>query len=242
MAKVEVEVGDFIVTLSFTTKDLYTASPLGCHAGCLGNVSAACKPKADTRSWAVSMAGEDVQTKLKENDLYRKIMDGFVAGSKAAWGGWDTAGTTYLNKGHWIISAPWGFNPGHDYAPGDIGTRELMDLIAQYCDHEPEKYGRYTMTDGTDCGAHDNNSGRPCTRTMIWHPPGITVTKKDLLTRVTGVYKPREVPKPKPEPKLEPVVVEKVKPPRPVRKLHNLKKAQPKTYGPPSRMKYRRAA
>lgn len=237
MGKMVVDIDDLVVTVAFTVKDLYSSTPLGCHAGCLGNVSSTCKPKNNPQNtWGVSMGAN--KKKLEDGDLYRKIMDEFVKGAREGWGGME--GVHYRDKGHWIISAPWGYTPATDIAPGEIGTRELMDLISQFCDHEPEKYGRYTMTQGTDCGVHDNNSGRPCTRTMIWHRPGLTVTMDKLLTRVTGVYKPIQVVK-KPEPikvKL-PKVLTKL--PRPKRREFQAKKA-PKQYGPPPRVKYKRAA
>jgi hypothetical protein len=235
MAKLDIEVGDYTYTLTFNVKDAFNSTTLGCHAGTFGAFYSTVQKKGN----AFTALNEDNAKVLLENGLLRKVMEALVKGAATAFGGFDAkSGTGYVKKSHWIVSAPWNLGTRYDTsAPGEFKTPDIMDLIVQFCKHEPKKYGTCVLTEATDCSVHDNNSGKPCTRTLIWHPPYVGKSTEVLKTKVSGLVDALYAPKPKPEPK--PKVV---KPPRPVRKVYNIKKAQPKTHGPAPRVKYARAA
>ncbi len=253
MATIKLEVGDYLYTVQFNVVDLYMATPLGCHAGAIGAVCShiaykdGFTPSALMPRWA--QFGEKVDGVLGEADVHRKVMDWMVEHAAKAFGGWTKnpeSGGTYTKKGHWLVSAPWGPTL-IDRSPFNLGTPEMMDLIAQFCDAEPEKYGKYVMSEGSDCGAHENNKGRPCTRTLIWNPPYIGFWKGEkLTTRASGVYRPVPLPKPvpPPQPVVEQAPTKKTKklPPRPKRKEYVWTKATPKKRGPQPRKRYARAA
>jgi hypothetical protein len=182
MAKYKFNIPGFTVELSFYAKDIYTITPLGCHAGAIGNVNMAVTPDG---SGFVCMDESLIQTFI-EHDLYRQIMDKLVVECKT--GFQDLEGAGYPKKGHWVISAAWYAYKGKPKA--EMRTPEFMDMIAQFCDNEPLKYGHYVMTEATDCGAHDNNAGFPATRTMIWHPPHVGINRDQVKSDVHNVYRP----------------------------------------------------
>lgn len=249
MAEFKVEVDDYVYRVTFNAVDLFMATPLGCHAGSLGNVAGYISFRDDLsreqRIGRFSVLDASTSKLLQDADVHRKLMDWMVANAARAFGGWTKAGTTYLQKSHWILSAPWK-KVFPTQSPFEMSTQSLMDLIAQFCDAEPAKYGQYVMTKGTDCSAHENNSGMPCTRTMIWHPPYVGYAETELVTTATGAYKP--IPPPQPLKVVPPPVVKaKVKkskelPPRPKRKEFVVTTALPKKQGPVPRQRYARAA
>jgi hypothetical protein len=190
MAKIQIDLGECSAEIDFTVYDMYMNTPLGCHAGALGafNVALQFGPKG---AGELVIGGDNKILELyRSKGLYRKLMDALAAGAENGFG--DIGG--YPKKGHWIISAPWG---KHDHSPSTIGTAEIMDLISQFCDREPDKYGNYMMTDPSDCGAHGNNSGFPATRTMVWMPKyiGFSRDSRGRSTRATNVWSPH-VPEP----------------------------------------------
>jgi hypothetical protein len=197
MARIKIDLGSCAFELSFTVKDFYMTTPLGCHAGGLGSFAGHIEYK--TAQGAIGMPSE-VEI-YKSKGVYRKIMDALVTNAAEGFG--DIG--SYPKKGHWILSAPWGKT---DHSPGIISTAEVMDLIAQFCDREPEKYGRYVMTDPSDCAAHGNNSGFPATRTMVWMPAyvGFSQNHQGRSTRTTGVWTPY-VPEPEVPKAVEPAKV-----------------------------------
>jgi len=242
MATFEIHTKEYIFTLRFQTKDAFMATTLGCHAGTLGGFGLEVKSADPNKRMLFVPRTKALVEYARKNDVYRKIMDWLVTGSKDAWGGWTSPGTVYINKSHWILSAPWNWTQElEDNDPLHFGTAEAMDLIEQFCRHEPEKYGQCVMTVATDCVAHSNNyHGGPATRTMIWHPPHVPWVTNRTRTRVSGFYTP---PVPKKGSPQRPVPMKKVKPikklpPRPARKEYVASKRAPK-YGP---QKYSRAA
>ncbi len=206
MGSIKIDLDELVVNIQFGTFDLYTATPMGCHAGCFGNFSSGYQFK--DKKAPIGMEQKVLQL-YREKDVYRKIMDELLKGASSAFGGWTMGeGSHWHKKGHWIISCPWK-NP--DHSPTQFGTAEIMDLIHQYCEAEPAKYGRAWMTDPSDCAAHDNNAGFPATRTLVWIPAYAKINPDKLKTRASGMYTPPFVGPPKPEIKPEPVKVE-VKP------------------------------
>lgn len=235
MALIIVSVEDVEIRISFNVYDLYMSTSMGCHGGQMGNF---CSWITSGGRKGFTALTEELVKKIEKHDIWRMVMDEFVKGSKNLWGGeWSNkiSGTTYARKSHWVISSPWGYQ-GTDGNPSPlsagINTADMMDLLAQFCDAEPEKYGHYVMTEPTECGAHKDNSGFPATRTMVWHPPFIKINRDTpVFTRLTGRYKPLPPP--------PPVVVKKVKPikklpPRPGRKAYVEAKRKRK-YGPQPR-------
>jgi hypothetical protein len=201
MAKIQIDLGECSAEIDFTVYDMYMNTPLGCHAGALGafNVALQFGPKG---AGELVIGGDNKILELyRSKGLYRKLMDALAAGAENGFG--DIGG--YPKKGHWIISAPWG---KHDHSPSTIGTAEIMDLISQFCDREPDKYGHYVMTNPSDCAAHGNNSGFPATRTMVWMPAyvGFSQNSQGRTTRVTGVWTPY-VPEPEVPKAVEPAKI-----------------------------------
>lgn len=236
MRVIEIDLGTSVFTLNFNTIDLYTNTPFGCHAGGIGSVTS--KHVYKERAFDPNRTTKTALQMYKDSGLYRKLMDKILAGAKHAFGGWDMGEqkSTWFNKSHWIISAPW---KKPDHTLDSFYTPELMDLIAQFCDAEPEKYGHYSMTEVTRCGVHSDNAGFPATRTMVWIPPHAVVKEQPKVsTRVSGCYTPIGGEKPK--------VVEPPKPNVPVTRTRPMRKEflakQRPKYGPQPRGRWKKAA
>jgi hypothetical protein len=167
MAEIVIKLnGDRTFKLSFHVEDMYIKTRLGCHAGTLGCFN----------SVFSDAIGIDAKAEFKKHNIAEKIMDELVKGADKAWGGWSDKGegdkgSTYKRKAHWIISAPW----REDYHY--FGTADVMAMIVKFCEENPKKYGNVVITPPTDCAAHGNNYGGPRTRTLVWMPPYVRISK-----------------------------------------------------------------
>jgi hypothetical protein len=198
MASIKISIPPFDVMIGFVVKDAYVITPLGCHSGIIGNVFSTVLHKAN------KFGTHNIEEYLNrpEHDLYRKIMDELV--SQAAKGFGEIK--QYGNKAHWTISSPWGFTPEKKIkGTWEFGTPELMDLIVQFCQHEPEKYGHATITPPSECAVHGDNAGFPATRTLVWIPAYAKLSPYETITKVKGVYAPAFVGPPRKN--IEPSVV-----------------------------------